>query len=76
MVSTRTVADLLGMRVGTLAKAAWDGRIPDVPRGPGDCRCWRRVDVELACRVLLGRALRPAEDARLRELLGEAGDRP
>jgi len=58
-LTTRQTAEVLGVKTGTLAKAATDGRL-DLPEiGSGFRRQWSFADFEKACRLF--RRQPPAE---------------
>jgi hypothetical protein len=53
--STRQVARLLGVKVGTLGAAVWTGRVPEPARSPAGDFLWTPADISRASRVFLGR---------------------
>ena len=52
---TRQVAELLGVKPGTLSRAVWDRRIPEPQRGPNNSLLWLAADIARARRVFGGR---------------------
>lgn len=65
MMGTKQVAEILGIKPGTLTRAIWEGRVSPPEKGPGGAYLWRRKDIEQASWVLLGRSL---EDVVSREV--------
>lgn len=68
-LTTRDVARMLGVAVGTLGKAVWEGRIEAPVRGPGRCYLWTIGDIENASFVLRGRSANdvlPTDEGRNR----------
>ena len=55
--STKEVALMLGVKVGTLAASVWAGRIPEPDRSPAGHFLWTEHDISRACRVMRGRLL-------------------
>jgi len=56
VLSTREVARRLGVPVGRLSRAVWEGRIPEPRRLPGGAFGWTDADIARACRCLLHRS--------------------
>ena len=50
--STRQVAALLGLRVHTLSRAIYEGRVAEPTKGPGGSFLWTPEDIERASWVL------------------------
>lgn len=48
IISTRQASQRLGVKASTLARAVWDGRIPEPQRGPGGCYLWTPEDIQRA----------------------------
>jgi hypothetical protein len=67
MMGTKTVSGILGVRPGTLARAVWDGRVPEPKRGPGGCFLWDEDDLRRAARAMLGKTLESVLEERWTE---------
>lgn len=52
-LSSRQAAHRLGVKVGTLARAVWDGRIPEPTRSPSGAFLWEEEDLRRAAWCLL-----------------------
>ena len=57
VMSTRSVAFILGVRPGTLSKAIWSGSIPAPVKGPGGAFLWTSEDFTRAQRYFKRRRL-------------------
>ena len=56
-LSTRQVAQLLGLNVNGLARAVWTGRIRAPEKGPSGNYLWTKSDIEHASWILRGRSI-------------------
>jgi len=63
-MSTKQVAEDLGIRPPALLKAVWDGRLRPPPKTPAGDYAWRSIDVERAARVFGRRLRRRRKDVR------------
>ncbi len=59
--STLQVSRILGVTVGRLSRAVWDGRISAPTKGPGNAFLWTKSDIEHASWVLLHKSYEPTE---------------
>jgi hypothetical protein len=58
-LSTRQVAEILGVRPNYLQTAIWDGRISAPTKGPGNAFLWTESDIDRASWVLLRKPYKP-----------------
>lgn len=63
-VSTREAAKLLGIKVGTLSRAVWEGRIDAPSRSPAGDYLWNMRNIEQASWVLLHQSYVPQKEAQ------------
>ena len=59
--STLQVSRILGVTVGRLSRAVWNGRISAPTKGPGNAFLWTKSDIERASWVLLHRTYESTE---------------